>query len=153
MLRRKKALLAVYVSLRNISKWISIIGKNGFPWYEVKQMNLHLIFRSGQVLNISWGVPPSGISQEESPPIGGSAARLLEPRRRSPSPGTKLCRSLAGLSLSFVFGLEAEPRPAECKGWRWSLCCCLHTGSAPDGCIHTCRGVLLLHLQWQVNES
>lgn len=152
MLRRKKALLTVYVLLRNISKWISIIGKNGFPWYEVNQMNLHLIFLSGQVLNFSWGVPPSGISQEESRSIGGSAARLLEPCRRSPSPSTKLCRSPTGLSLSFVFGLEAEPRPAKCKGWHWSLCCCLHTGVS-TWWMRTCRGVLLRHLQWQVNES
>lgn len=99
-------------------------------------MNLHLIFLSGQVLIFSWGVSPSRISQEESPPIGGSVARLLRPCRRSPSPSTKLCRSLTGLFLSFVFGSEVnrdllKPRADA------DLCVVVSTlVSAPGGCIH-----------------
>lgn len=98
-------------------------------------MNLHLIFLSVQVLSCSWGISPSGISQEESSPMGGSVARLLGPCRRSPSPSTKLCRSLTGLFLSFMFGLEANrdmlnPRPDT------DLCVAVSTPvSAPDGCV------------------
>lgn len=53
MLTGKKALLTVYVYLENILKWISIIGKNELPSYEVRQMDLHLIFLSVQVLSFS----------------------------------------------------------------------------------------------------
>lgn len=55
---KEKALLTVYVYLENVWKWISITGKNELPSYEVRQMDLHLVFLSGHVLSFSWGICP-----------------------------------------------------------------------------------------------
>jgi len=135
VLRRKKALLTVYVELGNISKWISIIGKHGLPWYEVRKMNLHLTLLSGQVLNFSRGISPSGMSLEESPPIRANVASLLEPYRRSPSTSTELCRSVTGLFLSFVFGLEGNQDVLNPRADA-DLCAAVSKlVSAPDGCV------------------